>query len=144
MAKEKGGEVPEGEMTQEAHSRMYREGEEKRDHPHRNSRKKDVGSKNDTRQKSHRARCASDNQQDPNNDSPCAHHCSQGKHTQPTEQLVWCVLAGQVGHSTHIQTYEELSSQERDSETLHRNTTLQSSRWLYVDEIGGCRNSLSP
>jgi len=30
------------------------------------------------------------------------------------------------------------------SETLQRNTTLQSSRWLNVDEIGGCRNSLSP
>ena len=30
------------------------------------------------------------------------------------------------------------------SETLHRNTTLKSSRWLNVDEIGGCGNSLSP
>src|SRR3954467_5082311 len=27
---------------------------------------------------------------------------------------------------------------------LRRNTTLQGSRWLNVDEIGGCGNSLSP
>ena len=111
---EKELKVPEEEVTHEAHSRVYREGEGKKGRPQRNSRKKNVGSKNGTRQKSHHARCASDDPQDPNIDSPCAHHCSQGKRTQPTEQSVWCVLVGQEGHSTNIQTYEELSSQEID------------------------------
>ena len=53
-------------MTHEAHSRVYREGEGKKGRPQRNSRKKNVGSKNETRQKSHHARCASDGPQDPN------------------------------------------------------------------------------
>ena len=114
VVKEKEGEMAEEEMTQKAHSKVYQEGEGKRDHPQRSLRKKNVGSKNETRQKSHHARCTSDDPRDPNIDSPCAHHCSQGKHTQPTEQSVWCVLAGQEGHSTHIQTYEELNSQEND------------------------------
>ena len=27
--------------------------------------------------------------------NPCAHHCTRERHTQPTEQLVWCVHAEQ-------------------------------------------------
>ena len=57
VVREKGGEVPEEEVTYEAHSRVYREGEGKKGRPQRNSRKKDVGSKNETRQKSHHERC---------------------------------------------------------------------------------------
>ena len=60
VVKEKEGEVPEEEVTHEAHSRVYREGEGKKGHRQRNSRKKNMGSKNETRQKSHHARCASD------------------------------------------------------------------------------------
>ena len=101
-------------MTHEAHNRVYREEEGKRGRPQRNLRKKDVGSKDETHQKSHHVRCASDDLQDPNIDSPCAHRCSQGRHTQPTKQSVWCVLGGQEEHSIHIQTYEELSSRESD------------------------------
>ena len=107
---EKEGEVSEEEVTHEAHSRVYRGEEGKKGRPQRSSRKKNVGSKSETRQKSHHARCASDDPLDPNIDSPCAHHCSQGKHTQLTEQSVWCVLGGQEEHSRCIQTYEELSS----------------------------------
>ena len=115
VVKEKEGEVQaEEEKHEEAHSRVYQGEEEKKDRPQRSSRKKDVGSKNETRQKSHHARCVSDDQQNPSSNSPCAHHCSQGKHTQPTEHSVWCVLEGQEEHSTRIQTYEELNSQECD------------------------------
>ena len=95
VVKEKEGEVQEEEVKHGAHSRVYREEGEKKDRPQRSSRKKDVGSKSETRQRSHHARCANDDQQDPSSDSPCAHHCSQEKHTQPSEQSVWCVLAGQ-------------------------------------------------
>ena len=108
------GDVPEEGERHEAQREMCREEEEKRYHPQRSSRRKDADSKNETHQKSHHAKCTADDQPDPNIDNPCAHHCSQERHTQPTEQSVWCVPAGQEEHSTHSQTYEELSSQEND------------------------------
>ena len=114
VVNEKEWEGQEEEVRHEARSKVYRGEEEKKYRPQRSSRKKDVGSRSETHQRSYHAKCASDDQQGPNSDSPCAHHCSQGKHTQPTEQSVWCVLAGQEGHITHIQTYEGLSSQEND------------------------------
>ena len=68
----------------------------------------------ETHQKSHHVKYADDDQQDPNIGNPCAHHCTRERHTQPTEQLVWCVHAEQEEHSTHTQTDEERSSQEND------------------------------
>ena len=45
VVKEKEGEMQEEEVKHEAHSRAYREEEEKKYRPRRSSRKKDVGSK---------------------------------------------------------------------------------------------------
>ena len=102
------------EERHEAQREMCQEGEGRKARPQKSSRRKDEGSKNETHRRSHHAKCATDDQQDPNIDNPCAHHCSQERHTQPTEQSVWCVPVGQEEHSTHSQTYEELSSQEND------------------------------
>ena len=69
---------------------------------------------NKTHQKSHRAKYAAGDQQDPNTGNPCAHYCIQERHIQPTKQSVWCVLVETEEHSTHTQTCEEWSSQETD------------------------------
>ena len=62
VVNEKEREVPEEEVTHKAQSRMHQEGDGKKGHPQRDSRKKNVGSKNETHQKSRLERYASDDQ----------------------------------------------------------------------------------
>ena len=73
-----------------------------------------MGKKDKTHQKSHLERYASDDRQDPNNDSPYAHHCSLRRHTQQTERSVWCIHEGQAKHSKHNHTNEAPNNQEDD------------------------------
>ena len=74
----------------------------------------DAGKRDETHQKSHPGKYASGDRQDPNTDSPYAHQCIRERHTQQTEQKVWCVFEGQGEHSRHNQTNEALNNQEDD------------------------------
>ena len=55
----------------------------------------DAGRRDETHQRSHPGKYASDNRQDPNTDSPYAHHCIRERHTQQIERSVWCIHEGQ-------------------------------------------------
>ena len=74
----------------------------------------DAGRRDEIHQRSHPGKYASDDRQDPNTDSPYAHHYIQERHTQQTEQSVWCVHEGQAKHSKHNQTNEAPNNLEND------------------------------
>ena len=74
----------------------------------------DAGRRDETRQKSHLEKYASDDRQDPNNDIPYAHHYSLRRHTQQTERTVCCVHEAREEHSKHNQTNEAPNNQEND------------------------------
>ena len=74
----------------------------------------DAGRRDETRQRSHPGKSASDEQQDPNTDNPYAHHYIQEKHTQQTERLVWCVHGELEEHNKRNQTIEAPNNQEND------------------------------
>ena len=78
------------------------------------SRKMDAGRRDETHQRSHPEKYASDDRWDPNIDSPYAHHCIRERHTPQTERLVWCVHEGQAKHSKRNQTNEAPNNQEND------------------------------
>ena len=82
--KEKERDVPEGGERHKAQKRMCQEEEERKNHPQRSVKRKDVDIRSETHQKSHHAKCAAYDKPDPNSDNPCAHHCNKEKHTQPT------------------------------------------------------------
>ena len=118
MVEKEQGDSPEVEVEVEKEYETQRERsqeeEEKRGPPRRRSRRKAAGSRSETHQKSRHAKCASGDQQDPNTDNPCAHHCIQGRRIQPTEPSIWCVHAEQEEHSTRNQRNEGLNSQGND------------------------------
>ena len=77
---------------------------EKKDPPQKSMSNADR--KDETHEKSHPEKYASDEPPDPNSSSPYAHHCIRERHTQQTERIVWCLHEEREGQSKHNQTTE--------------------------------------
>ena len=91
------------------------------------------------------SRSSSDEQQDRSSSNPCAVYCTQGKHTQLTEQSTSCAHEVEEEQNRHSRNTGGGCSEEGDQkETLIESATPSNRGGLSVNEKDSRRDSLSP
>jgi hypothetical protein len=98
------------EKEHQAQMVVCQEGREKSGPQPNWSRRRDAGKKDETRRRSHPEKYAAGVPQDPNNDSPYAHHYTRKTHIQQTEQKVWCIHEEEEERSKRNQTNKAWNS----------------------------------